>query len=154
MLIRRANLNDIQAISKLGDILLKYDHDFDPTINLNWLEEPDGLDFIKKRITNTDGIVLLALVDDIIVGYLMGGLIDPEPYRIPQRLAELEEVIVHNDYRGQDIGSELINHFFTWCNEHQASRARVVVSADNARAISLYRHFAFQDYDLILEKKL
>lgn len=153
---RKANLNDLEAICSCGKALLQYEHKFDATIDIHWLEEKEGAEFLRERITDKNGIVLLAESDDKIIGYLAGGLVEPEPFRnLPANsVIELEEIFVDQNFRGHDIGGKLLSNFMDWAKMRGASRMKVVVSASNHGAIGFYKRMSFKEYDLILEREL
>lgn len=152
--IRPALLEDLNAIATLSKSLLKYDREFDATIDLDWIEKGEGMTFLRERILDPNALVLVAEIQGKIAGYLVGGFVNSETYRTALKLFELEEILVSDDFRGQNIGSKLIEEFFAYARNSKADRAIVVVSAKNKRSIELYRRLGFIDYDLVLEKEL
>lgn len=152
--VREAKPLDQKKIAELGKLLLKYDHFFDDTIDLNWLDTKEGISFIKDRIKKANGIVLVAEKGHTIIGYLIGGLVLPHTYRNISVLAELEEIFVLEEHRGNDIGSKLIKSFLKWAKQQKVRRVKITVSESNRKAINLYKRFKFCEYDLILERKL
>lgn len=156
IIFREANLNDLKALCICGKALLQYEHKFDETIDIYWLEEKEGGGFLRERIKDENGIVLLAESDAKIIGYLAGGLVEPEPFRnLPANaVMELEEIFVDNNFRGHDIGGKLLAAFVDWAKTRGASKMKVVVSASNQGAIGFYKRMFFKEYDLILEREL
>lgn len=154
--IRPATLEDMEEIRLCGKFLLQYEQKFDSTIDVDWLEEKGGEEFLIERIKQEGGIVLVAVCENKIVGYLAGGFIEPEPYRNlhEKSLVDLEEIFLSEECRGQNVGGALLDAFSTWAKEHGASRMKVIVSAHNKSAIGFYKKMFFKDYDLILEKTL
>ena len=55
-------------------------------------------------------------------------------------------------YRGQGIGTELVEEFKEWTEEKDADRLRVEASAQNKRAIKFYQENGFEDYTVTLEE--
>ena len=154
MIIRKANLNDLEDILNLSRSLLKYEKTFDETIDVDWFDHGDGTDFVKERILNGDGVVFVAVENNKIIGYLVGGSVEADSYRTVRHLAEIEEIMVDASYRGLSTGSKLIEEFFNWSKDKGFSRMRVVVSATNIRTISLYKRLQFIDHDMILERQI
>lgn len=151
--IRRAALDDIPAIIDLSCRLTAYDTQFDDSMNSNWPKSEDALQFFQERITaHEEGIVLVAICNLQIIAFFIGGFVEPLSYRKVKKLAEIEELFVLEEFRSTKIGSKLMERFFLWCQENGAERIRVTVSAENHRAVSLYKKIGFKDHDLILEK--
>jgi len=99
--------------------------------------------------------VFLAYVDDEIVGYLAGGLMDnKKSYRVLPNSAELENMFVLDKCRDTGIGSKLYQAFVDWSKSKGVKRLRVGASAQNVAGINFYRKNGFIDYDLILETNL
>ena len=80
--IRKATIKDIKTIQKLNEKLcLKEFKEFDNTINPKFPLLEKGKSYFLNRITKEKGCVFVALDESKIVGYLAGGIIDPENYR-------------------------------------------------------------------------
>ena len=154
--IKPATLKNLKDIQKLNLILFKKEHkEFDNTLNCKWTFGKDGEDYFKKRITKNDGCVLIAFVNDKIVGYLAGGFNKKSSVRVlPKKFARLENMFVLDKFRGQGIGTKLFQAFVDWCQSKGVGRLRVVASAQNTKGINFYKKNGFIDYDLILEKDL
>jgi ribosomal protein S18 acetylase RimI-like enzyme len=151
--IKPAVIDNLEAIQKLNQMLFEKEYaDFDNTLNRDWAFSDDGTEYFKYRITKDDGCAFVAYVDNEIVGYLAGGLMDNnKTYRILPNSAELENMFVLEKCRGLGVGSKLYQAFADWCKSKDVSRLRVVASAQNSGGINFYRKNGFVDYDLILE---
>lgn len=149
--IRRAVIDDLEAVLRLDGALFDSDRQFDPTLDPQWTCSETGLEFFRERITSTDGVCFVADSGGTIQGYLCGAMVEPEDYRTVRRLAELECMYVVPGLRGQRIGERLAQAFLDWSREEGAARVRVVACAANAGAVRFYRRLGFADYDLVLE---
>lgn len=154
--IKSATIEDLKRVQELNLMLFKKEYaEFDSTLNCNWTFGEDGTEYFKSRITEDDGCVFVAIVDDEIVGYLTGGLMDTKKtYRVLPDSAELENMFVLDKCRGMGIGSKLYQAFVDWCKSNNVGRLRVVASAQNVGGINFYRKKGFSDYDLILETNI
>ncbi len=154
--IKSATIEDLKRVQELNLMLFEKDYaEFDSTLNCKWTFGEDGTEEFKTRITEDDDCVFVAYVNDEIVGYLVGGLMDnKETHRVLPNSAELENMFVLDKCRGMGIGSKLYKAFVDWSKSKGVGRLRVVVSAQNAAGINFYRKNGFSDYDLILETNL
>ncbi|MFN0300919.1 MAG: GNAT family N-acetyltransferase [Burkholderiales bacterium] len=55
----------------------------------------------------------------------------------------LEDVVVHPQWRGQGVGTALIDHIKTFAREHGLLRITLLTDFDNARAIRRYENAGF-----------
>ena len=153
--IKNATINDLQKVQELNLKLFEKEHkEYDSLLNLKWTFGEVGTKYYQDRISKEDGCVLVAIVDDEIVGYLCGGLKKAEEYRNLPIVAELENTFVLNEFRSQGIGKQLYNEFINWCKTKNVGKLRVEASAQNELAIKFYRNNNFKDYTLILEADL
>ncbi len=153
IIIREANAKDSNDILRLNLILFKKEfNEFDKTLNIKWTYSQKGKDYFNKRIIGKDGFVAVALSNNEVIGYICCGLHD-DSTKIAKK-AELENMMVAEEYRGQKIGSKLVKLFFEWCRTKKVKNILVTASADNLAGIGFYRKQGFRDYDLTLEKKL
>lgn len=154
--IRRAKIEDLEILGLLMDKLIKKEHEeFDKTINLNYIPSEVGQNYLRKRIEDEEtGVCFVAEAEGQIVGYMMGGLIEPEDYRVFRELAEGETMFVDDMYRNQGIGSEFAKLFEDWCRSKGVKRICLIASTDNDEAIKLYRRLGYKDYSLKLEKDI
>lgn len=144
------NLKDIQDLNH--QLCIKENKEFDPTINPDYPIQKSGEKYFKDRIKND--CALIAIVDNKIVGYLIGAISEIEDYRNISKIAEAENMFVLEDYRKLGIGKKLLQEFTKWCKSKKAKRIKAIASAQNIRAIEFYHREGFEDYDLVLEKKL
>lgn len=98
-----------------------------------------------------DSLVLLARDADAIVGHLVGRLSGPGSVH-PIRAAELESLHVYPDYRGNGVGSRLVEAFLAWAAEQGATRASVTAYAANEAALRLYARHGFATRSLVLDR--
>jgi len=151
--IRIATSGDLKSIQGLNHELCKKEYEnFDQTINPDWPLRPEGRTYFEERINK--GFAFVATAGKEVVGYAVGGLVNPELYRNGMMIAELENMIVLEKYRSAGTGTKLVDAFFDWCKRMKVNRVRVVVSAQNSRAIDFYRRNGFENYNACLERNL
>jgi ribosomal protein S18 acetylase RimI-like enzyme len=68
------------------------------------------------------------------------------------KCAEISDLIVHPDYRGQGIGTAMIQHLTHYGLKRKVNCVELGVTMTNQRALALYRRLGFQDsYTLQLD---
>ena len=153
--IKEATIENLKDIQDLNLALFKKEHnEYDDTLNLNWTFGKEGTDYFKKRIIEDNGYALVAESDGKIVGYLVGAISKAEFYRTISKIAEVENMLILEEYRSKGIGNELMDKFFSWCKSKGADRIKVVASAQNIKAINFYKKNGFLDYNLTLERNI
>ena len=155
VVIKKATLDDLKTVQKLNLKLFEKEHkEYDSLLNMDRTFSIEGIKYYQNRISKEDGCVLIAIVNNKIVGYLCGGMSKWEAYRHLPLVAELENTFVLEEFRSQWIGCKLYNTFVKWCTKKNGGKIRVQASAQNEWAIRFYRNNNFKDYALILETDL
>jgi ribosomal-protein-alanine N-acetyltransferase len=80
---------------------------------------------------------MVALCGGSLAGFALASLLQQET------VAEVDGLVVDQDYRGQGIGSALIGASMAWAANAGACDVRLEVRASNAAAIALYRRHGF-----------
>lgn len=154
--IREATLRDLKIIQELNrKLCTKEFEEFDDTINPDYPMTKKGKDYFKERIEDKKNSFAYVVEDDsFVVGYFFGGINEIEDYRFDKKLAEGETTFIEKEYRGKGIGSQFIKMFEEWARKKRAKRLRFVASFRNRKAIKLYKRFALEIYDVVLEKNI
>jgi len=153
--IRKATLDDLSVIQQFNLQLFKKEHEeFDKTLDCNWTFSVEGKEYFKNRITEDSGFAFIASLGDKPVGYIVGGLTNSPKHRTITKLAELENMFVLNEHRSSGIGTKLYEKFLEWCKNKEVERIKVVASSENIKAIQFYQKKGFQNYDLVMERKI
>jgi ribosomal protein S18 acetylase RimI-like enzyme len=152
MKIRRAVMSDLGPIRELNAELFRLESLHDDSLDMRWPMDARGEEYFAERIEGPDHAVFVAEHEGSIVGYIAGGMIKPETWRNVTRMAEVGDICVAEDCRGQGVGSKLLHAFFTWCEEHDVQRVSLEASVPNEDAIRLYERLGFHKYSLTMEK--
>lgn len=150
--IRKANINDLIHIQNLNNSLFNLEYNnYDSTLKLGWPFEKDGEEYFIDRIKNN--LVFVAEIDEKIVGYLAGSVLEEMSYTI-ETFAELDNMCIDTNYRGYGIGSKLIDEFKNYCKNLGIENIKVTAYAQNKQAINFYMKNGFQDYNTTLIFKI
>jgi GNAT superfamily N-acetyltransferase len=153
--IRLATLDDLDIIQKLNAQLFAFEQQFSDSYNRNWMYEPAGIDYFTRRIANADGnsICLVASSENNIIGYL-AAYVGTCAYRSLNPIVELENMFVTEQFRGQGVGTLLVERMKTIAQTKGAKRMRVGLLADNTKAQAFYAECGFKSHELIMESEL
>lgn len=155
MNIKIATIEDIATITNFNKKLcVKENKEFDSTINSDFSTTELGIKYFTKNIKSEDGLVLIALENETPIGYLVAEINEVNDYRNIEKISELDNMWVDDEYRSTGVGKELIKLYENWSRDKGVLRTRVIASSKNNRAIDFYKREGFQEYDLILEKDL
>ncbi|MGM9849314.1 MAG: GNAT family N-acetyltransferase [Bacilli bacterium] len=152
IIIRRARSEDLNIIQELNNDLFKLEKaNYDSTLIENWPLSKDGEDYFTDLINNH--YVIVALLNDEIVGYLAGSINEKGSYEEIQ-YGELNNMLIKENCRGYGIGKKLINSFKNYCKENNISNVKVTASYKNQDAINFYKKNGFSEFDLTLTMKI
>lgn len=150
--IRKASIEDLRDIQELNNDLFKLEKEnYDSTLIENWPLSKDGEDYFTDLINNH--YVLVALLDNEIVGYLAGSINEKGSYEEIQ-YGELNNMLIKEKCRGYGIGKILINNFKDYCKENNIDNIKVTASYKNESAIEFYKKNGFNEFDLTLTMKI
>lgn len=156
MIIRKATIKDLKSIQELNLLLFKKEiSDFkDVTLDEDWVFSEKGTEYFTKKILEDENIAEVAEDDGKIVGYLVGGMDKDKNTRKPEKVANIENTLVLEKYRGKGIGGKLMDTFIDWCNSKNIERICVCASALNEAGIGFYKKHGFKEYEITLDRKL
>ncbi|GAI80436.1 unnamed protein product, partial [marine sediment metagenome] len=88
--IQKAIIGNLKDIQELNLVLFKGEYEkYDKSLNLNWTFGDEGTKYFKDKISKEDSCALIAIVDNKIVGYLVGGLTKADSYRVVKKIASV-----------------------------------------------------------------
>ncbi len=152
VVIRKASLEDLNTIQELNNYLFKLEKDnYDSTLIKDWPLSKKGKEYFSDLIENH--YVIVAIVDNSIVGYLAGSIEEKGSYEEIQ-YGEINNMFLKEESRGLGIGKSLINYFKDYCREKNISNIKVVASFKNKNAIEFYHKNGFEEFDITLTTKI
>ena len=136
-IIRKATIYDLFEIQSLNNLLFKLEKEnFDPTLVENQPMTEEGEKYFKTLIE--DAYVIVAILNDKIVGYLAGSINEKGAYEEIQ-YEEVNNMFINSECRGYGIGKLLINDFKKCCVSNNTKDLIVTASAKNINAIEFYK---------------
>jgi len=151
IIIKRASLDNIKEIQELNNQLFELEYNnFDSALRVGWPFEKDGEEYFAYMLNNE--IVLIAITDNNIIGYLAGSINCQSSY-VTKSLAEIDNMFVIEEYRKIGLGSKLINEFKKYCFDLGIEEIKVTASAKNINAINFYKKNGFDDFEVTFKMK-
>lgn len=148
MEIRRATIDDIDSIlhlkRKLKETETKYNTSLEPF---------DKVKEHYRKYTRNDLIskhrrIYLAIVDDKIVGMILGKLYRSLMIAGYKRRAYVSNLFVMKDYRKKGIGKALYNDLCNWFRENKVQEITLEIYSQNKIAQKLYKSIGFKEYSV------
>lgn len=137
----------VKFIEELQDFLIQ----IDPLKRLRRLPEYGEIyiDNLLKKVKQHQGIIYIAEYENIPVGMIAGIIEDftknDEIECIPSKPARILELIVSEKYRGQNIGSLLMQSIEGYFKKQGCDIVRVEVFEPNKKTHNFYQKLNYQD---------
>ena len=142
MLVRKAELKDLRRIQELNNQLFELElANFDKYLIKDWPLSDEGKRYFESAIK--EGFVIVAEIDDRVVGYLLGEVSDIPYYDF--KIAELCNMCIDSNYRKQGIGNTLYKEFERAFREQGITHFTVTASFKNENAKSFYKKMGFEE---------
>jgi len=141
VVIRPAMLEDLDGLVGLLSALFSLEDDF-------VADEERQRSGLEMMLNNGRGRILTACAaDGTVVGMCSGQLTISTAEGGPAVL--VEDVVVHQDWRGQGIGARLLDEISKWAEENKAGRLQLLADRGNRPAIDFYTHLGWHETNLI-----
>jgi ribosomal protein S18 acetylase RimI-like enzyme len=147
MTIRPAERHDLEALGRLGAMLMQTHYAFDPQRFL-----PPGTDaesgyawFLGHVMENPDGRVFVAEEGDAIVGYVYAALEPLSWKELRGPAGFIHDIAVREETRRAGIAAQLLETAVAWLRERGAPRVILWTASPNEAAQRLFWRFGFRD---------
>jgi GNAT superfamily N-acetyltransferase len=136
-----ACINDLPELIELLNDLFTQDIEFLP----DSIKQKTGLEVIIK---NPDiGEILIIKGDNKILG--MVSLLYSISTALGGKVAMLEDMIIHKDFRGKGLGKELLGEAIRFSKERNCLRLTLLTDFNNDIAIQFYQKSGFKKSDMV-----
>jgi ribosomal protein S18 acetylase RimI-like enzyme len=146
--IRNAGLEDWKIIQKIGLTVFDANKSYDPDLDMNWPTSENGIENYKQVVSSNGNCKLIAEVDNVPVGYLIGGKFKYDYRKVTY--GEIQDMGVLPDFRRQGIGSKLVDEFRKWAKSKGYEKVYVNAYYDDERAVGFYKKQGLIPSDLVL----
>ena len=110
--------------------------------DVTWPRRDGRADFVRL-IRDTDALVMVATIEDSVVGHLVAYLASSAPTRQPVTYAVLRSLYVEPANRNHGVGQMLTEQFLAWARRHQCVEAQVDSYSANTGAQRFYERIGF-----------
>ncbi len=109
--IRRAVAADVQEIGRLGALLVRTHHDFDPKRFFAATSQTAGgyASFLESQLDQSSVVVLVAAEGGRVIGYTYAGVEGRDWMSLRGRAGVLYDIVVDPEQRGRGVGRMLLD---------------------------------------------
>jgi ribosomal protein S18 acetylase RimI-like enzyme len=147
VLIRKAEPRDLEALGRLGAMLMRTHYAFD---HERFLEPRAGAEagyasFLGRVLDSDEDCIFVAERDEAIVGYVYAALEPLSWKELRGPAGFIHDVVVADEARRSGIGGRLIDAATGWLRDHGAPRVILWTAAPNESARALFRRIGFRE---------
>ena len=146
VVIRPATPADVPAIGRLGALLVRTHHDFDPQRFLAASERTaEGYgSYLGRQLRESDIIVLVAEAHGEVLGYTYAGIEGTDYMSLRGPAGVLYDIVVDPAHRGHGVGRLLLDATLAALTARGAPRVVLSTAERNEPAQRLFAHAGFR----------
>jgi ribosomal protein S18 acetylase RimI-like enzyme len=140
--LRTATLDDLPTLQRFEQGIVSAERPFDHTL------KPDPISYydVGALISDTDAEVVVAEIDDVLVGSGYVKKKRSRAYVQPDYHAFIGFLYVDPNYRGRGVNRVVLDALFQWARENDLPEVHLTVYPENASAIRAYEKAGFKPY--------
>ncbi|MBI5227442.1 GNAT family N-acetyltransferase [Candidatus Micrarchaeota archaeon] len=160
VIIRKATLKDRTALYPLvAGLMLHHRLLAKNKDHLAQLIEVDDISKLRrqwftKHISSKNSLVLVAQMNEEIVGYSLNFIKDNVRVYKLRKLGHVADLYIKKGHRGQGIAKQFKDIIFSWFKKKRIKYLSIATHAENKKAHSIYKKWGFFDYHIEMRKKL
>ena len=146
VLVRRATDADAPTLGRLGALLMRTHHDFNPQRFLSPGSDPESGygRFLRSQLRDEDVIVLVAEHDGVVIGYVYAGLEPLSWKELRDACGFIHDVVIAEPGRRLGAATALIEAAVEWLRQRGAPRVVLWTAEPNAAAQALFSRLGFR----------
>lgn len=144
--IRPATATDLPALGRLGALLVRVHHDFDPLRFIPATAETEaGYSwYLGTQLERPDVAVLVAEQDGQVIGYAYAGLEGRDYMALRGPAGALYDIVVDPSCRHSGVGRSLLGAAMDFLKSRGAPRVVLSTASNNAEAQRLFERAGFR----------
>lgn len=144
--IRLATAADLPAIGRLGALLVRTHHDFDPARFIGTTPQTEQLyaSFVGGQLEDRSRVVLVAEREGEVIGYTYAGVEGPDYMVLRGPAGALYDIAVDPARRGQGVGRQLLDATLAELTARGVPRVVLSTAARNETAQRLFARAGFR----------
>ena len=152
--VRPAREDDLSILlsiwSEFVEMYSTFDYDFEVAENA-----PEVLrDSMRAGLADESSVVLVAMIDGEIAGFLRGWVFENIPGYLPTRKGFIHEIIVRSEHRGHHVGQHLLRSAVKWFRRQGVETIEVKISGKNSVARAFWGIEGFKERQFVMELDL
>ncbi len=146
MIVRSARPSDLPAIGRLGALLVRTHHDFDPErfIAATPRTEHAYASFLGSQLGEPNVVILVGDEDGQLVGYTYAGVEETDYMSLRGPAGVLYDIVVDPAYRGRGAGRALLDATVAALESRGAPRVVLSTAERNEVAQRLFSRAGFR----------
>lgn len=149
MLIRRARLNDIDAVASLWLEMMLEHESRDRRFEMDAQSSGEYSRQLEEMMSNSDIAVFVAEQADEILGYILVMVLMNPPYFRVKRYGFVAELSVARTHRRTGAGGELWARAVRWFKRKEIEVVQLNVSPENTAGMAFWNSVGFEDFLVI-----
>jgi ribosomal protein S18 acetylase RimI-like enzyme len=146
ILVRPATRRDLPVLGRLGALLVRLHHEFDPRrfVAPRGNVETGYAQFLGSQLGADDAVVLVAERDGAVIGYVYAGI---EPFswkELRDTAGFVHDVVVDPEARRAGAASALIEAAAAWVRSKHVANIMLGTAAKNTAAQALFQRLGFR----------
>jgi ribosomal protein S18 acetylase RimI-like enzyme len=152
--IKIAELKDIDKIMEIQHVLFKRWDEIDPADKIyeNWFQTEKHREFLKKAINDKNSIILIALNEKEIIGYIKAEVEEREPFL--KKIGYIAEAYITPAFRRKNIGKKLFDEVVNWFREKKIEWLLVSTHVKDEVANNFWKKCGFEYFNSTYKIKI
>ncbi|HCY00407.1 MAG TPA: hypothetical protein DG754_09740 [Bacteroidales bacterium] len=148
MKIRKANLHDIEQVTKYGLILLKQHSELDPYFTPIGTVDKVYRNFLERCLSSEDRLLLVAENNGKLVGYAAGEIQARSPIFKITKNGYINDVFVKGEFRKLGVAKKFLIELKKWFESKGIEYIELSVLAKNEIGKKTWAKFGFNAYEI------
>jgi ribosomal protein S18 acetylase RimI-like enzyme len=146
IVVRRAKPADLESIGRLGALLVRIHHEFDPRrfIPATPKTEKGYASFLRTQLNEANVVMLVADQDGEVLGYTYAGIEGYDYMSLRGPAGAFYDIVVDPAHRGEGIGRLLLDATLDALRTQGAPRVVLSTAEQNEAAQRLFAHAGFR----------
>ena len=153
--IVRAKKNHISDIGKLWLEFSQFHQDIDPIVTpLDDARQGFDKEFVTRLMKSKEGLVLVALDDEQIIGFSLSEISDP-PKRLKRgKYGYIYTFAITASYRRKGVGEKMLNKIIKWFDTKHIDRIELTATTQNYIGCSFWEKQGFTEFLRLFYKQI
>ncbi len=144
--IRKATLNDIEAIVRLNEQLANYHRKIDKYYKPGSEIEKSFRKHLSEIIRKRNVKIMVAEIDDKVIGYFIGKIEKAKSFIASKKIGKISDAFMEEKYRKSGIGRMMFNELVQWFKKNKIKHIELSVDSRNETGIKAWQKFGFKEF--------